>query len=48
MMNANWNYPTAVRVGAGRVNELPDLCVEKGIKNPLLVTDTGLAALPMV
>jgi len=48
MMNANWNYPTAVRVGAGRVNELPDLCLEKGIKNPLLVTDTGLAALPMV
>jgi len=47
-MNANWNYPTAIRVGAGRVNELPDLCFEKGIKNPLLVTDTGLAALPMV
>jgi len=47
-MNANWNYPTAIRVGAGRVNELPGLCFEKGIKNPLLVTDTGLAALPMV
>jgi len=47
-MNANWNYPTAIRVGAGRVNELPDLCFEKGIKNPLLVTDTGLAVLPMV
>jgi len=47
-MNANWNYPTAVRVGAGRVKELPDLCFEKGIKRPLLVTDKGLAALPMV
>jgi len=47
-MNANWNYPTAVRVGAGRVQELPELCVEKGINRPLLVTDSGLAALPMV
>jgi len=47
-MNANWNYPTAVRVGAGRVQELPELCIEKGIKRPLLVTDSGLAALPMV
>ncbi|MEM7291758.1 MAG: iron-containing alcohol dehydrogenase [Pseudomonadota bacterium] len=47
-MNANWNYPTAIRTGAGRVNELADLCTQNGIRSPLLVTDPGLAALPMV
>lgn len=47
-MKANWNYPTDVRVGAGRVSELPDLCRELKIDAPLLVTDPGLAGLPMV
>ena len=47
-MNANWNYPTAMRVGPGRIAELPDACRELGIKVPLLVTDPGLSALPMV
>lgn len=47
-MSANWNYPTAIRNGAGRINELADICLEFGIKAPLLVTDPGLAALPMV
>ena len=45
---ANWNYPTAIRFGAGRVAELPEACRELGIERPLLVTDPGLAALPMV
>lgn len=44
----NWNYPTAVRVGAGRVAELADACRALGMSAPLLVTDPGLAALPMV
>ena len=47
-MNANWNYPTAVRVGAGRVSELAEVCRDLNIKAPLLVTDPGLASLPMV
>ena len=47
-MNANWNYPTAMRVGPGRLSELPDVCQEAGISAPLLVTDPGLATLPMV
>ncbi len=42
-MRANWNYPTRIRVGAGRLNELPEACKELGIKVPLLVTDPGLA-----
>ena len=44
----NWNYPTAMRFGAGRITELADCCKALGMSNPLLVTDPGLAALPMI
>ena len=44
---ANWNYPTAVRFGAGRIAELPDALKAAGIKKPLFVTDAGLANLPV-
>jgi len=44
---ANWSYPTAIRFGAGRIAELPDACAAAGIKKPLLVTDKGLAGLPI-
>ncbi|KZM45883.1 MAG: iron-containing alcohol dehydrogenase [Marinomonas sp.] len=44
----NWNYPTAVRAGVGRISELADACQSLGMKAPLLVTDPGLASLPMV
>src|SRR3569623_1907992 len=44
---ANWNYPTAVRFGAGRIAELPDALKSVGIKKPLLVTDAGLVNLPV-
>jgi len=47
-MNVNWNYPTAVRTGEGRIAELASACRELGMKAPLLVTDPGLAGLPMV
>ena len=47
-MNANWNYPTAVRAGAGRVSELADVCRDLNMNSPLLVTDPGLAGLSMV
>ena len=46
--HANWNYPTAIRFGAGRIAELPQACRALGLERPLLVTDPGLAALPMV
>jgi alcohol dehydrogenase class IV len=48
MLQGNWNYPTAVKFGAGRIHELPDVLKAAGIKRPLLVTDPGLAKLPMV
>ena len=46
--NRNFNYPTAVKFGAGRVKELAELCKANRIMRPLLVTDPGLAALPML
>jgi alcohol dehydrogenase class IV len=46
--SSNWSYPTAIRFGAGRIAELPRICRELGISRPLLVTDPGLAGLPMV
>jgi alcohol dehydrogenase class IV len=44
----NLNYPTAIKFGAGRVKELAEHCRANGISRPLLVTDPGLAAMPMV
>ena len=46
--SANWSYPTSVRFGAGRIKELPKVVMAAGMRNPLLVTDPGLAGLPMV
>lgn len=46
-MNVNWNYPTAVCVGEGRVAEIAGRCRDLGMTAPLLVTDPGLAKLPM-
>lgn len=45
---ANWNYPTRLLVGTGRINELPNECIELGMKAPLLVTDPGLSGSLMV
>ncbi|HVX74419.1 MAG TPA: iron-containing alcohol dehydrogenase, partial [Devosia sp.] len=47
MIKANWNYPTSVRFGAGRIAELPDALRAAGIDKPLLVTDAGLVNLPV-
>jgi alcohol dehydrogenase len=46
--NRNFNFPTAIKFGAGRIKELADHCKACGIKRPLFVTDPGLAAMPMV
>ncbi|MDP5366592.1 MAG: iron-containing alcohol dehydrogenase [Paracoccaceae bacterium] len=46
-LRANWSYPTAIRFGAGRIAELAEACAAAGIKKPLLVTDKGLASLPI-
>ncbi len=45
---ANWSYPTAIRFGPGRIAELADACKAAGMARPLIVTDPGLASLPMI
>ena len=45
--NTNWSYPTEIRFGAGRISELAEACQLTGMKNPLLVTDPGIAPLPI-
>lgn len=47
-LTANWNYPTAMRFGVGRIAELADACRELNMTKPLLVTDPGVAKLPMI
>jgi alcohol dehydrogenase len=47
-LHANWNYPTSVRFGAGRIGELADAVKSAGMQRPLLVTDPNLATLPIV
>ena len=44
----NWNYPTSVRFGAGRIAELGAAVKAAGMSRPLLVTDPRLAELPPV
>ena len=46
-LSGNWSYPTAIRFGAGRISELAEACAQVGISRPLLVTDRGLAGLPI-
>lgn len=45
--NRNWNYPTPIKFGCGRIAELADHCKAVGIQKPLLVTDKALASLPI-
>ncbi|MCA0400348.1 MAG: iron-containing alcohol dehydrogenase [Proteobacteria bacterium] len=47
-LRGNWNYPTAIKFGAGRIAELADAVKAAGITRPLLVTDPFLATQPMV
>ncbi len=44
---ANWNYPTPIKFGVGRIKELAEHCRANGIQRPLLVTDKGLANAPI-
>ncbi|MFN0316223.1 MAG: iron-containing alcohol dehydrogenase [Burkholderiales bacterium] len=48
VLRGNWNYPTRIWAGPGRILELPAACAELGIKRPLVVTDTGLKDSAMV
>ena len=43
MQKYNWNYPTTMWVGQNRIKDLGNACKNLNIKQPLLVTDQGLA-----
>ena len=40
-----FNYPSAYRIGAGRIAELPAVCRDLGLSRPLVVTDPGIVEL---
>ncbi len=44
-ITVNWSYPTAVKLGAGRIKDLAEACKSLGMKKPLLITDRGLASM---
>ena len=47
-LRGNWNYPTTIWAGPGRIAELPAACSSAGMRRPLIVTDEGLAGFPMI
>jgi alcohol dehydrogenase class IV len=47
-LRGNWNYPTTIWAGPGRISELSAACALAGISRPLIVTDEGLVNAPMI
>jgi alcohol dehydrogenase class IV len=47
-LRGNWNYPTTVWAGPGRIAELAKACATVGMIRPLIVTDEGLVNTPMI
>ena len=47
-VKTNWSYPTRVLFGPGRIAELGEAAKANGFKRPLIVTDPGLAKLPVI
>jgi alcohol dehydrogenase class IV len=47
-LRGNWNYPTRIWAGPGRISELASACAEAGIRRPLVVTDQGLKTSAMI
>ncbi len=48
LANTNWNYPTAVWFGHGRVADIVAACEQMGMQHPLIVTDEALVQLPIM
>ena len=49
VLRGNWNYPTTIWAGPGRIGELARMPARRaGIERPLLVTDEGLTGAPMI
>jgi alcohol dehydrogenase class IV len=47
-LRGNWNYPTTIWAGPGRIAELAKACASVGMRRPLIVTDEGLVNTPMI
>ncbi len=47
-LKGNWGFPTQMIFGPGRIKNLAQACKGLGMTRPLLITDPGLAGLPMV
>ena len=47
-ISGNWNLPTNIRFGPGVISQLATACKKLSMRKPLLITDEGLAKLPMV
>lgn len=47
IITGNWNYPTRVMFGPGKIQNLPNACRALGMKAPLLITDAGLKNNPI-
>ena len=43
ILTGDWNYPTKIWSGPGRIDNLGEACAFAGISRPLIVTDKGLA-----
>ena len=39
IQTVNWNYPTPIWFGIGRINDLHKACIHLNFSNPLIVTD---------
>ncbi|WP_299579178.1 iron-containing alcohol dehydrogenase [uncultured Microbulbifer sp.] len=44
----NWNFPTNIWVGPGRISDLAKACSDLNMQHPLLVTDPGIAGIPLL
>ena len=48
ILRGSWHFPTTIWFGVGKISMLARACKSLGMSKPLLVTDPGLADLPMV
>ena len=46
--NQNWSFPTSIRYGPGRIKELSQICQNKRIERPFIVTDKGSSNLKLI
>lgn len=45
---SDWNYPTSIKFGNGRISELPQVCRDANILNPLIITDPSLTGFDFI